>query len=61
MGMAVAIGVAAAVNNHGIVQQGVAVQVLYELHFFQEFRKLLNIEQINIGDFFDFLRIVLMM
>ena len=37
MGVAVAIGIAGPVKDHGVMEQGLTVHVLGLIHFFQEF------------------------
>ena len=54
MGVAVAIGVAAAVEDHRIVQKGIAIDVFGRLEFLEEFAELLRVPTIDLHQFPDF-------
>ena len=61
MGMTITIGVAGAIDNHGIVEQRLAVHVFGLFHFFQEPGQLLDVPEINFFDLINHLLFVLMM
>ena len=50
MGVAVAVGVAAAVDDHRVVQQRLAVDVLDGVQLLQEPGELLHVPQVDLGD-----------
>ena len=52
--MPIAIGKASTPNNHGIVQQRLAVYILGIAHPLKEVGKLLEVKRIDSGDLFDF-------
>src|SRR5262245_47700623 len=53
MGVAVAVGIAAAVKDHGIVKQRIAVDILNPVELLEKLGHLLYIPQIDIRDLVD--------
>ena len=56
----VAIAHAGAVNDHGIVEQGVAIHIFGVLKLLQEPGELLDVPEIDFRDFLDFLLVIKM-
>ena len=61
VGMAVAVGIAAAVDDHRIVKQRLAVDVFDRVHFFEEPGELLHVPPVDLGDLVHHLFLVAMM
>src|SRR4026209_1628131 len=57
--MAVAVGVAAAIDDHRVVQERLAVHVLGLLHLLQELREMFHVPQVDLGDLVDHILLVL--
>ena len=61
MGVAIAVGIAAAVNDHGIVEERIAIHVLGFLHLLQEPGELLHVPEIDLADLPDHFLVALVM
>lgn len=54
VGMPIGIGDTTSPNNHRVMKEGVAIDILGGLHLFQEIGQLLGIKSIDLGNFIHF-------